>query len=97
MDAALLDQYICLATGFGNVPHTGSALASTENLLQLKYVMGQYPEQISLEALISELDRIRQNHESVFERRIRTAPSSAYHDSVRSAIAMAQDWYKSQQ
>ena len=96
MDAALVEHYIALATGFGKVPNTGSALASSDNLLQLRDVIKRYPDDISLEVLISELDRIRRNHEGVFTGRIRTAQSSAYHDSVRTAIGMAQDFFKSQ-
>ena len=97
MNAEELRMHECmkLASDF-EPPHTGSAVASLGNLKDLQNVLARYPQQVSLEELINELDKVRKNHDEVFFGRIRTEMAGAYHECVLNAIAMAQDFYKSQ-
>lgn len=97
MNAEELRMHECmkLALDF-EPPNTGSAVASLENLKSLQNVLASYPQQVSLEKLINELDKVRKRHNEVFFGRIRTEMAGAYHECVLTAIAMAQDFYKSQ-
>lgn len=97
MNAEELRMHECikLALDFEQ-PDTGSTVASLDNLKSLQNVLASYPQQVPLERLIDELDRIRKRHDQVFFGRIRTEKAGAYHECVLNAIAMAQDFYKSQ-
>jgi len=73
-----------------NAPHFGSCIAISKNLDKLCHLISSREE-----AMISDLDELRQKHTCVFEGKFITSYSSAYHESVLNAIAMAQDYFKS--
>lgn len=73
-----------------NAPNYGSCIAISKNLDTLCHLIDM--DSVS----IGELNALRKLNEDVFNGRFRTTYSSMYHTAVMNAIAMAQDYYKSQ-
>ena len=73
-----------------NAPNYGSCIAISKNLDTLCHLVDM--DSVS----IDELNALRKLNEDVFNGRFRTTYSYMYHTAVMNAIAMAQDYYKSQ-